>query len=184
MIRCKPGISTLSKHLHTHPCKLQKIYFILKIISIKFKSFQDKTSSQVLVFLRLWAVMCPHKRKEWFWGIKTSSVKGWMVQVEGGAWGVALKEPGPSNTLSLQLSSPEEKESLTWSSCGFCSAGKAPLTLVVSTRISAPSAPLGLCCGFPSASLILCKPLTHPELLLAQLLPHLTKIREILLLLS
>lgn len=48
------------------PCKLQKIYHMLEIMSIKFKSFQDKTYSEVLVFMRLWVVMCPHKREERF----------------------------------------------------------------------------------------------------------------------
>lgn len=57
--------------------------------------------------MRLWVVMCPHKRKERFWGINTSSVRGWMVQVKGEAWGEPLKEPGPSDALSLQLSSPK-----------------------------------------------------------------------------
>lgn len=116
----------------------------------------------MLVFIRLWVVMCPHKREERFWGIKTSSAKGWMVQVKGEGWRVALKEPGPSNTFSLCLSSPKGlthfrflcfRVLLDWESCSEpCSQHRdqCPTTLH-GTLLWVP----------PSASLTLCKPLTY-----------------------
>lgn len=71
-----------------------------------------------------------------------------------------------------------QKESLTSSSCAFSVllSWETSCDLAVSTRISAPSLPIGLCRGFPSASALQ----VHPELLLGHFLPHPTKIRTIL----
>lgn len=123
--------------------------------------------------MRLWAVMCPHERKEWFWGIKARGLDG---SGEGGAWGAALKEPGPSNALSLQLSSPKGITHFEFL-CFFSFAQLGNLLWpCCQHEDQCPITPRGTLLWVPSASALQ----VHPELLLGHFLPHPNKIRTIL----
>lgn len=113
--------------------------------------------------MRLWAVMCSHKRKEWFWGIKTSSVKGWMVQVEGGHEEQlcrSLVHPTPSACSWA----PQEKSNHSLGVLEDLLSWETPCDPCCQHRISAHHSPWDSAVGSPL-------PATHPELPLGHFLP-------------